>query len=245
MKLPLPLAFYVFPVVCVLAGVASQYSGLDTGLERLFYDSQNQQWPYRDVWWTEKLLHRGGRDFVAVIVFGMILFALAAVFNSKLARYRRSAGFVLLSSLSGIGLVAILKASTHIYTPWDLAMFGGQYPHIRLFDAVADNLPVGHAFPAGHSSGGYALVSLYFIARYHHYRHSSLLLYFALGLGLIFGVTQQMRGAHMLSHDLFTLAICWASCLAWYPMLKPLAESGPPGTYDGARPGPVNDSAGR
>jgi membrane-associated PAP2 superfamily phosphatase len=105
-----------------------------------------------------------------------------------------------------------------------LQIFGGLYPNIRLFDTVAQSLPVGHAFPAGHSSGGFALLSIYFMARRHQYRHSSLFLYAALGLGLIFGFDQQIRGAHMLSHDLFSLAICWSSCLIWSALLQPAAK---------------------
>lgn len=32
-------------------------------------------------------------------------------------------------------------------------------------------------------------------------------------LGLTFGITQQLRGAHFLSHDLWSAALCWA--IAW------------------------------
>jgi membrane-associated PAP2 superfamily phosphatase len=222
MKLSLP--DYLFPIICMLAGIVSQYSGLDIGLERFFYDAQQHLWPYKDLWLTENLLHKAGRDFAALIIISMLLFVIATLFNKGLMRYRRTASFMLLSSLTGIGLVAVLKDITHIYTPWDLQVFGGQYPHIRLFDTVADGLPVGHAFPSGHASGGYALLSIYFAARSLHYRHSSRLLYVALGIGLLFGIAQQMRGAHMLSHDLFTLAICWSSCLVWSALLLPAGK---------------------
>ncbi len=224
MKLSLP--DYLFPVVCMLAGLVSQYSGLDIGLERFFYDEQQHLWPYQDSWLTEDILHKGGRDAVALVILSMLLFFIATLFNKGLMQYRRTAGFMLLSSLTGIGLVAALKSITHIYTPWELQVFGGQYPDIRLFDTVADGLPVGHAFPAGHASGGYALLSIYFAARSHHYRHSVPLLYFALGMGLLFGIAQQVRGAHMLSHDLFTLAICWSSCLVWSALLLPAGKEG-------------------
>ena len=223
MKLSLP--HYLFPVICTLAGLASQYSGLDIGLERFFYDYQHHLWPYKDTWILQSLLHKGGRDVVVLVVIGMILFSVATLYKDELARYRRNASFLLLSTLTGIGLVALLKASTHIYTPWDLKVFGGLYPNIRLFDPVASSLPVGHAFPSGHASGGFALLGFYFMARNHRHHHSALLLYVALGMGLIFGVDQQIRGAHMLSHDLFSLAICWSSCLVWSALLLPATKS--------------------
>jgi membrane-associated PAP2 superfamily phosphatase len=38
-------------------------------------------------------------------------------------------------------------------------------------------------------------------------------LYFGLVLGIMFGASQQVRGAHFLSHDVFSLAVCWFSSL--------------------------------
>jgi membrane-associated PAP2 superfamily phosphatase len=36
-----------------------------------------------------------------------------------------------------------------------------------------------------------------------------------LGLGVIFGLAQQARGAHFLSHDLVSLGICWLCAAFW------------------------------
>ncbi|MNV84902.1 hypothetical protein D3C71_1788110 [compost metagenome] len=35
-------------------------------------------------------------------------------------------------------------------------------------------------------------------------------------MGLLFGFAQQLRGAHFLSHDVWTLAISWFVALALY-----------------------------
>ena len=32
-----------------------------------------------------------------------------------------------------------------------------------------------------------------------------------LSAGLLFGISQQLRGAHFVSHDIWTLGICWAT----------------------------------
>ena len=43
----------------------------------------------------------------------------------------------------------------------------------------------------------------------------------AMSLGTIFGVALgRLRGAHYLSHDLWSLAICWFSAIAATPILK-------------------------
>jgi len=217
MKLSLP--HYLFPVVCMLAAVFSQYSGLDINMAQIFYDRQHHLWPYANLWLTQTILHDGAADVIGLIFISIILFFFATLFSSKGRRYRRATGFVILASLTGIIIVGALKDITHLYTPWDLKEFGGQYPNIRLFDSVASYLPVGHAFPSGHASGGFALLSIYFVARYYQHRYCLRSLYIALAVGFVLGLDQQIRGAHMISHDLFTLAICWLSCIFWAVVL--------------------------
>jgi len=219
------LSHYLFPLFCILAALICQYSGLDINLEHIFYDQQHHIWPYKSAWLTRDVLHDDAHDVIVIIFLGILLFALATLFANKFKPYRRTASFVLLSSLTGIILVGLLKASTHMYTPWDLKEFGGLYPNIRLFDHVAANLPVGHAFPAGHASGGFALLSFYFAARHHQLRYSLQFLYGALATGLLLGIDQQVRGAHMISHDLFTLSICWLSCVFWSIFLLPRVKT--------------------
>lgn len=210
---------YIFPLICILAALFCQYSGIDIYLEQFFYDHQHHSWPYQSAWLTQEILHDGAHDVIIFIFAMLVVFFIATLFNNRLKQYRRTAGFILLASLSGMILVGILKDTTHLYTPWNLKEFGGLYPNIRLFDPVPENLPVGHAFPAGHASGGYALLSFYFAARQRQHRYVRHFLYGALAAGLLLGVAQQIRGAHMISHDLFTLAICWLSCLFWSTLL--------------------------
>jgi membrane-associated PAP2 superfamily phosphatase len=40
-----------------------------------------------------------------------------------------------------------------------------------------------------------------------------------LSVGLIFGISQQLRGAHFISHDLWTLAICWFFSLTIFKLM--------------------------
>ena len=42
-----------------------------------------------------------------------------------------------------------------------------------------------------------------------------------LGMGLLFGISQQFRGAHFLSHDVWTAAICWFAALALHVAMFP------------------------
>jgi len=44
--------------------------------------------------------------------------------------------------------------------------------------------------------------------------------------GVVFGIAQQLRGAHFLSHDLWTAAICWTTAVGLYLWLRPKANVG-------------------
>ena len=107
-------------------------------------------------------------------------------------------------------------------------------------------MPAASCFPAGHASAGYAWVALYFffLARRPAWRWRGL----AIGLiaGAVFGIAQQLRGAHFFSHDLWTLMICWSTALLLYVgMLAPRRTAGTAiasnasGASKSATPGPA------
>ncbi len=205
-----------YPLLVLLAGILAEYSGLDLFLAQLFYDTSIESWPYKSHWLTSKVLHTGGRNFVVSIAGLILAVFILSFFIKRLSRYRKSAAYLLIASLSGPSLVAVGKHYTHIYSPWHLSLFGGVQPYIRIFDMVPEGAKVGHAFPAGHSSGGFAFFSLYFLALKYQPSLRYYGLCFALLLGFTFGITQQVRGAHFLSHDFFSLAVCWYSALMMY-----------------------------
>lgn len=209
------------PFLLILTAVYFEYSGLDIWWVSHFYDAQTRSWPFRNQWLFETVIHQWGRhlDLAAGMVW-LVLFALS-FFSPALKNQRRIMVYFLVAAGAGPLLVGAGKHLTHIYTPWDLALFSGTLPHIRLFDPVPQGLPVGHAFPAGHASGGYAFVSLYFVMDHLGACRKVYGLMTGLGLGLIFGLGQQVRGAHFPSHDLFTLVICWYAALVFYLIFFP------------------------
>ena len=99
-----------------------------------------------------------------------------------------------------------------------LLRYDGAQPYVPIFEFAAPK-NLGKCFPAGHASAGYSLVSLYFLAKHSAWPSPHIWLLGALFLGLILDIDQQLRGAHFLSHGLWTLIIAWATTLlmfAWY-----------------------------
>jgi len=137
----------------------------------------------------------------------------------RLRRCRKGAAYLLVGTLISPAIVAVIKGCTHIYMPSTLEIFGGDKPHIRLFDAVPPGLPVGHAFPGAHSSSGFAFLSLYFLLSFYNPKYRQYGLAFGLGLGALFSITQELRGEHFLSHDLFSLVICWYAAWAVFNLM--------------------------
>ncbi|MGK2945788.1 MAG: phosphatase PAP2 family protein [Desulfuromonadales bacterium] len=210
---------FCVPCVSLLLAVCLEYTGLDVWLSRLFYDSDRGLWPYKTHWLTEDLLHRGGRFLVITLAILLLCLFAGSLLRPGLKPYRLDLAFVLVAGLSGPAIIGGLKSLTHIYSPWELLIFGGNQPYIRIFDHVPVHAPVGHAFPAGHASGGFAWFGIFFALRRRGIPWHQFSLLLPLLLGFVFGLGQQARGAHFLSHDLVTLAICWLSTVVWMRLL--------------------------
>jgi len=69
----------------------------------------------------------------------------------------------------------------------------------------------GGCFPAGHASAGFAFIGGFFALRHTLPRTARRWLAGALAAGLVLGLAQQVRGAHYMSHTLWTAWLCWAS----------------------------------
>jgi membrane-associated PAP2 superfamily phosphatase len=207
--------YLVIPVFAFMVAIAAQYSGLDMWLEHFFYNEQTHSWPYKSLFVTSVLLHTWAKNLIVVFALLNLAAIVAALFVERLKPYLKYLSYTFIAAASGPLLVSVLKAVTHIYVPWDLVVFGGDMPHVRLFDSVASTAPVGHGFPGGHSSGGFAYLSLYFALLMLNKNYKNLGILVPVTVGIVFALDQEIRGAHFLSHDLISFAICWSLALFW------------------------------
>lgn len=139
--------------------------------------------------------------------------------------WRRRLQLVLSALLAWAG-VALLKTFSHTSCPWDLQAFGGVARHVshwsgwRQLDGGG-----GRCFPAGHATTGFAFVGGYFALRDLWPAAARRWLAVALGVGLALGLMQQWRGAHFMSHTLWSAWICWAVAWATDPLFARGAAS--------------------
>jgi membrane-associated PAP2 superfamily phosphatase len=124
------------------------------------------------------------------------------------------------ATLASLLAVAGMKQMSLTSCPWDLALFGGHAQWVSHWAwGVADGGP-GHCFPAGHASAGFAFLPGWFVLRRHDRVRALAWLIAALAAGFSLGLLQQFRGAHFLSHTLWSAWLCWVIALAAHAVCR-------------------------
>ncbi|WP_158636291.1 phosphatase PAP2 family protein [Aerolutibacter ruishenii] len=180
------------------------------------YGLQGQHWALKSAFVTEDLLHRMGRDLSAAAWLAVAVAWVLSWRRPHMGAQRRALALLALSVLLATGLVAWIKSWSNMDCPWDLLRYGGQRPFVALWEARPAALGHNRCFPAGHASAGYAWMALYFHALAVRPAWRWLGLGVGVAAGLVFGLSQQLRGAHFLSHDVWTALLCWTvAVVAW------------------------------
>lgn len=215
-----PVAAAIWPTVLFVCGfVVLQFGGLDDWIISRFYDAQQHAFPLRNAFLTQTVLHDGGRRAMQLFVALLVVALLASPFVARLKPWRWRLLYLVIAIGLSVGTVNVGKRVSNVDCPWDLTAFGGDRVHYGLFDRKPPSAPVGKCFPGGHSSGGFALLALYFVGVASGMRHARRLLVPGLLIGGVFALDQWVRGAHFPSHDLTTAYLCWMLSLVCYRLL--------------------------
>lgn len=193
--------------------------GADQWLADRIYAAEGHAWTLQSSAFTQRWIHEGGRQASKLAWFAVALCWLTALVQKPLRPWRTPLAFLLLSTLLATALVGAMKRGTHMDCPWDLLRYGGQKAYYGLFARRPMGLGSAGCFPAGHASAGYAWVALYFFFLSTRPQWRWWGLGVALGVGMVFGITQQLRGAHFLSHDAWALMVCWLVALSLHRLM--------------------------
>lgn len=186
-------------------------SGLDLPMARLA--GSHDGFSLRDHGLFEFLMHRVPPLLSWALVTGVLLASRWPVgFLCRLTHGERLQLAVM--ALASVSVTSILKSMSHTSCPWDLNEFGGVARYVsHLSWGVRDGGP-GHCFPAGHASAALAYVGGWFVLRRALPGVATVWLTTAILLGLVLGLGQQWRGAHYMSHTLWTGWLCWTTGFA-------------------------------
>jgi membrane-associated PAP2 superfamily phosphatase len=189
---------------------ADRYSDLDLLVADWMFDHASGTFPWRGAWLADRFNHAILKSWLQVL--GVATLAVAA-WDWWRPRpgwtASRRIGLRVLASAAVLvpTVVSLLKRVSASHCPWDLQRYGGSEPYVRLLEAVPAGVSSGHCMPAGHASGALWLLALAVFWLPHQPRKAAAAGAAMLVFGFTVGWIQQLRGAHFLTHTLWSIWI--------------------------------------
>lgn len=187
-----------------------RYTDVDIVLADAMFDFSKNAFPLRDRWFLDEFLHQT----MKALMIGIGMVPAAALIADRINGHmlfensvRRALVVVATSAALVPILISAIKSVSPYHCPWSLARYGGYAPYLRIFDSLPPRMSAGHCFPAGHASSALWLPSIaVFWLRERRVKGYTV---FAASLipGFILGLAQQARGAHFLTHTLWSVWI--------------------------------------
>ena len=209
---------------------------LDQALQDRFYDFEARRWCVDEKGLLGRVLFYDGPKMLLIAISVVVGGAALLWGRAEAAMRRRLVWLPDRRSLVFFVLALVLiplvcnrgKAVTNLYCPYEHTRYSGYAPYVRLWDSYPEEFKSiqranpkerGRGFPAGHASGGFALMSLAFILPGR--RRLGVLIGCAAGWWM--GTYQMLKGAHYLSHTITTWCLAWLMLLALAALVKPAA----------------------
>lgn len=140
--------------------------------------------------------------YIMIVVYCSFLLLWLLSFKLEgLKPHRFLYGYMFWVSALSTALIGLFKSQSRHDCPWNMLQPTAT-GYVWDFSATQ-----GHCFPGGHASTGFALMTGYFVYRLIQPKRAYFYLLAGLVIGFVMGWGQMMRGAHFLSHNLWT---------AWY-----------------------------
>lgn len=215
----------LWPAVALLAVlfIAFECTGLDLWVQDRLYDFAAHAWAVNAKAPVPRLLfYTGPKMLIIALGAGLVVLAVGpADWRTRWALRRRDLWVAVAVLASAPALVAASKATTNIFCPYEIRRYGGNAPYVRVLETYPEgDRPAkrGRGFPAGHASGGFALLGLAGLAQSRRGRIAGIVA--GLAAGWAMGGYQMLRGAHYLSHTVITMMVCWIVFLLWRRVLR-------------------------
>jgi len=223
----------LWPALLLLGGALAvfEFTELDLALQDRFYDFAHQRWLVDATDALGRLVFYNGPKAVIILlaVTALVLALGPEPWRARLGFARRDLWVALLTLVTVPALAGFGKNTTNTFCPSEIRRYGGDVAYVKLCAPYPENDRPdrrGHCFPAGHASGGFALLGLVGLRRTRAWQRGGLAL--GLGAGWWMGGYQMLKGAHYLSHTVTTMLVAWIIFLAWRRLLR-VAPDGPNG----------------
>lgn len=210
-------AIAVLAVGALLIFLLGWYSDLDLILADAVFDFSSGAFPLKHAWLTDTFNHVILKWLLMLAALGFVGSALVDAVR-PIARLgaldRLRLRIVALAAVLVPLVISSLKQASSSHCPWDLARYGGDQPYVRIFEALPAGALPGHCLPAGHASSALWPLALAVYWLPDRPRAARLAAVAGIVFGGVVGVMQQLRGAHFLTHTLWSIWIASALVLA-------------------------------
>lgn len=200
-----------------------QATDVDLRLADLFYDRARGAFPLQHAWFAEQFNHVILKAMLSCLAGAVVVLALwdtRRPYVHWTPERRLGMRVLAMSAISVPVAISLLKRASSSHCPWELERYGGSAPYIRLLEWMPAGIEPGHCLPGGHASSALWLVGLAAFWLPQHPRKAmcmgASMLLFGVGVGWV----QQLRGAHFLTHTLWSAWIACAIVMLNYSLAK-------------------------
>jgi membrane-associated PAP2 superfamily phosphatase len=200
-----------------------ELTNLDLALQDRFFNFETKQWLVDEKAPVGRLFFYNGPKLVIWLI-ALVALTLAigpARWRERFALNRRGLWLGVLVIATVPALAGLVKRCTNVFCPSEVRRYGGDVAYAKLCSPYpAEDRPPrrGGCFPAGHASGGFALLGLLAVRATRRWRNGVIAL--GLGVGWWMGGYQMLKGAHYLSHTVTTMLVAWLVVLLWRRVLR-------------------------
>ena len=191
--------------------VIFEFTSLDIFVQNFFFDVESKTWLINKKEPTLKFfLYDGLKVLLILFALSILLSLIFLRRNTFVKDYKKGLVIVLLSAIFVPLFIGSLKAITNTPCPCNLKTYGGKLPDIKLFDSYPKDFiqnKKAKCWPAGHASGGFALMALFFLFKSN--KNKKIAIIAALIIAWSMGTYKMLLGDHFLSHTIITMLIAW------------------------------------
>ena len=193
-------------LIIIITILTFGYTTIDETIQNQFYNFDTHKWILdRDLQPYKFIFYDGIKKLLILIAISFLI----SFFISRFQSYKKGILIVILSSILIPIFIGFLKKETNMPCPKNRIEYGGIYPKTKVWENYPKNFqkPKIKCWPAGHASGGFALMSLFFLFRKR--KNKIIALSIGLSIGWIMGIYKMLIGDHFLSHTILTMEFAW------------------------------------
>lgn len=197
--------------ILILSIVFFELTTINILVQDTMFDYETHQWILDAQLQPYKFIFYDGIKTVLILFASSLLIALIFFRNKKtIKEYKKGMIVVILSAIIIPLVIGSLKKCTNMPCPKNEIHYGGIYPSTKVWESYPESftqLNTIKCWPAGHASGGFALLSLFFLFKTR--KNKTIALIGALGIGWSMGIYKMLIGDHFLGHTVITMIIAW------------------------------------